>query len=668
VLLDQDFFCREWISVGFECYRIGDLVLDAGTQEVTRNGSPVPVPRLSFKLLLSLVRHAPNVVSVQTLEQEVWRGLIVDKGTINKRVLLLRKALGEDKGEGPYITVIRGSGYRLDVPVERVASEREKTEPPKEESRAWYQRSSAAIRTISYWLLGIVAILALWQGIQNKSPATSSSAGGINQTTAQPAVAYDRRFLAVMPFVDLSDGKAHQYLGDGIAEEVINLLAGMEGLEVAARTSSFSFRDTSLTAMDIADDLHVGTILEGSLRHDGDQIRVTAQLIDTRNGFHIWSKTYDRTFSEVFEVQDDIALGIAQALKLTFADNGKPDSGKHTTSNIEAFSMYLKGRELFNARIRLRSEGLREALDYFWKAVELDPEFTRAHAGIASVYWLLTSYDPTLDQDDYFEQAVESAHFALEIDPDSIDALSVLASIHAARGEIELAVAKFDQIRSIGSNDSNIIHWQAMLHMRLGYFDELIGELSDAYRHDPLNEHIGWSLATAYNFSGQPEEAEKILLTLKDFTYRDYNLGLAAINEGDYPKAREYLRNVQLRSGVLPAAYADMLIDALEKPQGVAECAKMIVSASRQRELDKLVAFEALLILGSPLAFELEIDPFKIYKLQILTQVWNNWGVELRRDVRFKEWVEKLNYVAFWRKYGWPDRCRPTGPSSFECI
>ena len=102
--------------MGFECYRIGDLLLDAGTQEVTRNGTVVPVPRLSFKLLLSLARHAPNVVSTQQLETEVWAGLVVDRGTVNKRVLLLRKALGEDKGTDPYIAVIRGSGYRLMCP------------------------------------------------------------------------------------------------------------------------------------------------------------------------------------------------------------------------------------------------------------------------------------------------------------------------------------------------------------------------------------------------------------------------------------------------------------------------------------------------------------------------------------------------------------------------
>ncbi len=655
--------------MGFECYRIGDLLLDAGTQEVTRNGMAVPVPRLSFKLLLSLARHAPNVVSTEKLEEEVWSGLVVDKGTINKRVLLLRKALGEDKGKGPYITVIRGSGYRLDVTVERVGSSPEKADIQESVSQSWYQRKIGAKRLISYLLLGIVAVLILYQGFDEHTHELADPAANQKPLDGMNSpVVYDQRLIAVLPFIDLSDGKAHQYLGDGIAEEVINLLAGMEGLEVAARTSSFSFRDTALTAMEIAGQLHVGTILEGSIRHDGNQIRVTAQLIDTQNGYHIWSENYDRTFDQVFTVQDDIALNIAQALKLTLDESDKPDSSKDTTTNFEAFSQYLKGRELLNERIHLRSEGLRQALVYFDKAVELDPMFARAHAGIAAVYSLLTSYDLTLDKEAYFELAEASANFALEIDPGSTDAMSVLAWIHADRGDIEQAHALFDQIRLAGSMDSNIVHWQAMLHMRLGYFDELIPELTDAYRRDPLNEHIGWSLAAAYGFSGHSLEAEKILQTLHGFTYRDYNLGLAAIYDKDYVRAREFMREVRLRSGVLPAVYSDMLIDALEDPNGPEECANMLVVASRQGDLDELIAFEALLILGSPRAFDLGIDPYSIAKTQILAQVWNNWGVELRRDPRFKEWVEKLGYVDFWRKYGWPDRCRSTGPDDFECI
>jgi len=644
-------------------------VLDAGTQEVSRNGVTVPVPRLSFRLLLSLTRHAPNVVSIQKLEEEVWKGLVVDKGTINKRVLLLRKALGEDKGEGPYITVIRGSGYRLDVPVDPVAEDPQKEVIAEAETQSWYQRSSSTIRTASYWLLGMVAILALYQGYQNRElKSTGAESVAVNDEAKQDVVNYSRQSVAVLPFVDLSDGKTHQYLGDGISEEVINLLAGMDGLEVAARTSSFSFRDTSLTTGEIAGRLHVGTILEGSLRHDGNQIRVTAQLIDTSNGYHIWSKNYDRVFDRVFEVQDDIALNISQALKLTLDEDSSPDSGRKTTSNFEAFSEYLKGRELLNNRIHLRGAGLREAQEHFWKAVRLDPEFARAHASIAAVYWLLTSYDQSLDKDAFFEQAEASAHFALELDPESVDAMSVLASIHSARGEIEQSVALFDRVREYTRNDSNIIHWQAMLHMRLGYFDEVVQELGETYRRDPLNEHIGWSLATAYFFSGNTDEAEEILLALKDFTYRDYNLGLIAIYDGDYEQAREILRGVQLRSGILPANYADMLIDAFEDPGGFEQYADQFVTDAIEGDLDPLISFELLLTLGSPRAFDLNIDPSTISKRQILAQVWNSWGVELRQDPRFKAWVDSLGYVDFWRKHGWPDRCRATGPESFECI
>ncbi|NOR18587.1 MAG: hypothetical protein GQ538_00690, partial [Xanthomonadales bacterium] len=255
------------MSVGFECYRIGDLLLDAGTQEVSRNGTIVPVPRLSFKLLLSLVRHAPNVVSTTQLEEEVWAGLVVDRGTVNKRVLLLRKALGEEKGDDPYIAVIRGSGYRLIAPVERIDVSPEENVEQEKSPESLYKRSSSAVRTASYWLLGVVAVLALYQGFQdtgidNTGPGQTVS--GTQESQSAPMV-YSQKSVAVLPFVDMSEGKAHQYLGNGIAEEVINLLAGMNGLSVAARTSSFAFRETSLSAVDIAQDLKVGTILEGSI-------------------------------------------------------------------------------------------------------------------------------------------------------------------------------------------------------------------------------------------------------------------------------------------------------------------------------------------------------------------------------------------------------------------
>ena len=656
--------------MGFECYRIGDLLLDAGTQEVSRNGVSVPVPRLSFKLLLSLARHAPNVVSTAQLEEEVWAGLIVDRGTVNKRVLLLRKSLREDKGDDLYIAVIRGSGYRLIAPVERVDVSPEEHVEEEKSPESLYRRSSRAIRTASYLLLGIVAVLVLYQGLQDTefdNPKLGQPARGAQDSQSVPTV-YSQKSVAVLPFVDLSDDQAYQYLGNGISEEVINLLSGMDGLSVAARTSSFAFRDSAMNAVDIAQDLKVGTILEGSVRHSSKRIRVTAQLIDTQTGYHIWSKNYDRTFDEVFAVQDDIALNIAQSLKLTLEESGQPNSQGTTTSDIEAFTLYLQGRELFNDRIHLRAEGLLHALEYFQQAVKLDPNFVKAHAAIASVYWLLTSYDDSLDEEAYFRLAETSAKFALEIDPNSTEAMGALASIHSNRGDIEQAAALFERIRTIGSNDSNIAHWEAMLHIRLGYFDELIEPLKEVYRLDPFNEHIAWSLAAALNFAGRPAEAEEILQNLEYFSYRQYVLGLTALNQEDYAKARDLLRGTRMRSGILPVDYADLLVDAIEDPTLIDDVAQKFVAASENGELINCVSFESLLILGSPRAFDLRQDPKNdITRIQINSQIWNNWGIEVRRDQRFKDWVEKLGYPTFWRKHGWPDRCRPTSPDDFEC-
>ena len=660
----------------FECYRIGDLLLDAGTQEVSRNGTVVPVPRLSFKLLLSLAQHAPNVVSTTQLEKEVWAGLIVDRGTVNKRVLLLRKSLGEDKDGDPYIAVIRGSGYRLIAQVERLDANRQdhhQTKQQKEKEarpQSLYQHSTRVIRTISIWLLGIVAVLALYQGLHdfNTQPERGAILGGPEVESRSLPEFYNKTTVAVLPFIDLSEDETQQYLADGISEEVINLLARMDGLEVAARTSSFAFRETSLNAMEIAQDLKVGTILEGSIRHSGNRIRVTAKLIDTQTGFHIWSKNYDRAFSEVFEVQDDIATHIADSLMLTLEENDQPHSKDANTSDMKAFALYLHGCELLNDRIHLRTAGLLGALEYFQQAVEQDPGFAKAHARIATTYWLLTTYDHNLDKETYFGLVKTSANMALEFDPFSTHALSALALVQSLQGNVEQAAALFEQIRAIGSNDSNIAHWEAMLHIRLGYFDELIDPLKEAYRLDPFNEHIASSLASALNFAGRPVEAAEILHQLEHFSFRQYVLGLTAINRGDYAMARELLRGTRMRSGVLSVDYADMLVDALENPEKVEEVASKFISAAETGALSSGVSFESLLILDSPRAFDLRLEPhLDNTRVQVNAHIWNNWSVGVRRDQRFKDWVEKLGYPEFWRKHAWPDRCRPTSADDFEC-
>lgn len=660
--------------MGFECYRIGDLLLDAGTQEVTREGTVLQVPRLSFKLLLSLARHAPNVVTTEQLEEEVWEGLVVDRGTVNKRVLLLRKALGGDTSDDPYVAVVRGTGYRLVVPVERVEgipTETQQVETPVQAPTNWYGRHADVLRTAAFLLLAVVAILVLLKGFkESAAPVETRSEASMAETALQsPVTAYSPRSVAVMPFVDLSDNQVHMYLGEGISEDIINLLAGMNGLDVVARTSSFAFKDTNATLSEIAARLRVGTVLEGSIQYSEERIRVTAQLIDANTGFHVWSQTYDREFTQLFEVQDDIAFNIAESLKLTLDENTHPDSAKSMTADMEAFKLYLKGRELLNDRIHLRTEGLYGALEYFNAAIALDPKFVRAHAGVATVYWLLTAYDTALDKKSFYDNAEASALFALEINPDSIEALAALALVYASRGELLQAADLYDQIRAIGKSSSDIVFWEALLHIRLGYFRELISSLSREHERDPLNEHIAWVLADALIYSGKPEQAIVILQELEDFTYRDYYLALATIYTGDFETARGYLRDARMRSGRLPARYADLLIDALTDPAKKAGAVEALVAASESGELDKLVSFESLLIIDSPRAYDLGVDPRTDFRnIQIVAQVWENWAVDFRRDPRFKTWVREIGYLEFWKKKGWPDRCRPTGMDDFECI
>lgn len=656
--------------MGFECYRIGDLSLDAGTQEVTRNGEALAVPRLSFKLLLSLARHAPNVVSIQQLEKEVWAGLVVDKGTVNKRVLLLRKAIGDEDPDNPYIAVSRGRGYRLVCDVQLCDQPESESVAANVDSRNWYQRSSAPMR-LSYWLLVVAVLLALYHGYEHQViESVPQGEGGAVLTENVPApMVYAKTSVAVLPFVDLSEVQAHQFIGDGIAEEILRLLSGMDGLNVAARTSSFSFRDSASTTPEIARYLKVGSILEGSVKNYDDRIKITVQLIDAQTGYSLWSQQYDRAMLDIFDVQDEIAISVARFLELSVTEDNRPRSVLTGTANMEAFAYYLKGREQFNDRIHLRAEGLRDALMNFRKAIESDPQFAKAYASLALTYRLIASYDPSLDRYDYYDHAEEYARFALGLDPTSTDAWAALATVHSSRGEFEEAMVAFEKLRALGAVDSNYTHWEAMMHVQMGYFNELIEPLQKVHEVDPLNEYIAWILADAFQFTGEPEAAAQILKRTEHFSFQQYMLGLTAINGKDYVKARELLRDVRMRSGILPAVYADLIIDALQSLTSVTDASQRIVAAVEKGELEKLVGFEALLILGSPAAFDLDIDPIReIPKPQIRAQVWNNWSVAMRQDPRFKDWVRKMGYVEFWEKHGWPDRCGPTTPGDFECI
>jgi len=296
--------------------------------------------------------------------------------------------------------------------------------------------------------------------------------------------------IAVLPFTDLSPDSSQGYFSDGISEEILNLLAQVNGLHVAARTSSFAFRKGNTSIREIGRLLNVGAILEGSIRKAGDSIRLTAQLINVADGYHIWSQTYDRKLDDVFAIQDDIASAIATALVESF--DGLQQKQASRTLNLAAFEAYRTGR----LHWWRRSPGeLQKALTLFAEALQNDPTYAPAYAAIADS-WLLLSLYGNLTSMKATERAMPMIEKALEIDPGSAEAFAALGLARWQIGQRDAAESALRQSIKLNEDYIPAYLWLAGLLGDLGRLPEQSQILQRAMAMDPLNELL------AINFAG----------------------------------------------------------------------------------------------------------------------------------------------------------------------
>src|SRR5262249_31129550 len=205
----------------------------------------------------------------------------------------------------------------------------------------------------------------------------------------EPAGAAERKSVAVLPFVNLSSDKENEYFSDGMTEELINALANVDGLRVVSRTSAFAFKGKDVDIRQIGEKLNVGAVLEGSVRRDNDSLRISAQLINAADGYHIWSNVYERELKNVFAVEEELARSIAQALKPTLVQTEAVPLVKPATANLAAHDLYLKGRYFWNKRT---AEALTKAIGYFQQAIEQDPSYALAYVGLADATALLIEF------------------------------------------------------------------------------------------------------------------------------------------------------------------------------------------------------------------------------------------------------------------------------------
>ncbi len=279
----------------------------------------------------------------------------------------------------------------------------------------------------------------------------------------------------------------NEYFSDGLSEELLNLLAKVDGLKVAARTSSFKFKNSDADIAEIGEKLNVATVLEGSVRKSGNQARITAQLIKVDDGFHMWSETYDRELDNIFEVQDEIARAIVDALSLPLlGSDAKPLESVASTANFEAYDLYLLGRH--HAR-EYSEEGLKRASEYFLKALEIDPSFASAHSGLADAYLLLADYSD-LPQGEAIELARAAAEKALAIDPSSPEALSSMGLVMNNLGHYRDSGNYFEKALQVNPNYVNALLWYSNALFNQFEKSKAMKMASRAMDVDPLSHNV----------------------------------------------------------------------------------------------------------------------------------------------------------------------------------
>jgi adenylate cyclase len=480
--------------------------------------------------------------------------------------------------------------------------------------------------------------------------------------------------IAVMPFTNLSGDPARDYFSDGMSEELLNLLARVPGLKVASRTSSFAYKGRNVDIREVGRELGVAAVLEGSVRQAGDQVRITAQLIDSETGFHLWSETYERQLEDIFQVQDEIAAAIVDKLRIELAPNDQQFAvrDKAPTQNVEAYELYLQGRAIWKRR---GEENLKRAIELYQRALGLDPGFARAHAALASAYVVLPGYTRDEgDEETFLPLAETSARQALSIDPNIGEAHAVLAQINADRGDLLDAESGFFFAISLEPNEPTPHHWYSILLARVGRLEAALEQARRAHELDPTSAIIASNLSYTYLVLGADDQALR-------FAKEAETLGLSksihgvevsiAMRRGQWDEAR---RGIVLQEDLPPElrGVATQFVDAIADPKLRPEI------LGRMRSIDPKIAKQLDLVqpylqmgeidLVYQLLFEsLDRDAYAWARHWDLMMAWSPEGAAFRKDPRFGELSRRIGIVDYWKQYGYPDGCRAGQDTPVVC-
>jgi len=457
--------------------------------------------------------------------------------------------------------------------------------------------------------------------------------------------------IAVLPFTNMSAEPNQEYFSDGLSEELLNVLTHVDGLVVASRTSSFAFKNDTRNIRQVARALRVANILEGSVRKVGDRLRITAQLIDTSNDRQLWSDSYDRNMDDIFQIQDEIANAIVSALTAELGVGLEAVTVDSVTSNLDAYDLYLKGREMFIAR-----ENLPTSWQLLGQATSMDPQFAQAWEALAAVHFVATSW-LTGDGIDHSALALAAAHRALEINPDLSMAYAVIGMEHEATGEGQIgAIRNLDMAIEKNPKNSTAWLWRAITFKDMGYFEKAIADLEECLSIDPGYLICSQYLATSLLSMGQIEAGVKQFESTFENNFHSTDEAFVSyyVNSGQ--------RNMALLIAALAVrrqfAPVKDWIEAIENP--------LEDHTARVERFNKWGADYNITVCDMnevAVAFRQE-DCFM--SIGNANMNWHPDAAYYRKKPAFKEFVN-ANFMEYWQQNGFPPQCRPLADGDFEC-
>ncbi len=497
---------------------------------------------------------------------------------------------------------------------------------------------------------------------------------GVGASAASEQGVDKSKSIAVLPFADMSAAGDQEYFADGISEEILNVLVRLPGLKVAGRTSSFSYKGRNEDLREIGSALGVNHILEGSVRRSGEKLRITVQLIRSVDGFHLWSETYDRELTDIFNIQDDIAKSVADELALSLGLKTIETKTNERTDDTVAYENYLRAKQLIRAR---GFENLQSALLLLQEATSRDPNFAPAWVGVAMVYSLYESYAPEEQAEREHKQwraigraAAERAH---SLDSENAEAFIMIAQNDYYDRDFVKAIENLEKALELAPDNAEVHDTAAQIVYYLGYFREALDLANRAVALDPLAAIYWTSVGHIYSAIGDVTADQKYFHEAINQHLKAKELSPELI----YPYLSlawiyyEQNRLDELKEIVQSAVGADLLPpDAFLSTQNLIAKTRQGDDALRSALKEELPYYTKLQIANrlndTELAIEIhEKNWARSYQHELM--VLRDTSPNLRKDPRWKAQVRKSGLLDLWRTRGFPSWCRPIGDNDFEC-